>query len=419
MCIVNCRDKTPRETADLFFINEKIITIDENNPQAEALAIKGDKIVAVGSNKVIKTYIDKRETKIIDLKGKLVLPGFNDSHVHFIFGGYALMTVSLDKVTSFDEIQRRIKEKVEEVREPHEINKRAVKLAMKEAARSGVTSVHNLDGDFEGLFQELLDKNELTVRVYTGGYITNVLEKLKEYKKWKIKLKNNNHMLKFGVLKGFIDESLGSSTALLTEPYKNDPSTCGISLMTQEELNEIISLNDKENFQIAIHAIGDKGCNMVLSAYEESIKRNGKRDARHRIEYATTLIPEDIPRFKKLAVIASVQPVFDPSYGKIIQSFFEDRLGERRAKFTNAWNTLSQADAILAFGTDWPVESLNPMEGIYSAVTRKSIVDKTGSVWLPNERLPIEKAIECYTLGSAYASFEEDIKGSLQKRKTC
>lgn len=109
MCIVNCRDKTPRETADLFFINEKIITIDENNPQAEALAIKGDKIVAVGSNKVIKTYIDKRETKIIDLKGKLVLPGFNDSHVHFIFGGYALMTVSLDKVTSFDEIQRRIK----------------------------------------------------------------------------------------------------------------------------------------------------------------------------------------------------------------------------------------------------------------------------------------------------------------------
>jgi predicted amidohydrolase YtcJ len=129
------------------------------------------------------------------------------------------------------------------------------------------------------------------------------------------------------------------------------------------------------------------------------------------------IIPEDIPRFNTLGVIGSVQPVFGPSYGQTIQSFFEDRLGVRGAKFTNIWKTLLQANALLAFGTDWPVESLNPMEGIYSAVSRKSVADKTGNAWLQDESLSIEKALELYTLGAAYASFEEDIKGSLKEGK--
>jgi predicted amidohydrolase YtcJ len=512
--VIHCRDESPVKAADLVLINGNIVTVDKNNPRAEALAVKGDTIVAVGSNKKIGAYIDKKETEIIDLQGKLALPGFNDSHVHFIYGGHALMTVSLDRVTSSDEIQRRVKEKVDDSedgewiegrgwdqeilpgkkwpakelidevapnnpvvlsricghcalvnsyvlrisgitketpdppggaiikdpgtgeptgilhekamdlikwpqlseRESHEMDKRAVKLAIKEAARFGVTSVHDLDGKIE-IFKELLDEGELTVRVYAGVALTPSLEKLQEYKAWKQMFVDNNSMLKFGVIKGFIDGSLGSSTALLAEPYKNNPSTSGLLLMTQEELNEIISLYDEENFQIAIHAIGDKGCNVVLNAFEESIKRNGKRDARHRIEHATVIIPEDIPRFDTLGVIGSVQPVFGPSYGQTIQSFFEDRLGVRRAKFTNIWKTLVQANARLAFGTDWPVESLNPMEGIYSAVSRKSVSDKNGNAWLQDESLSVEEAIECYTLGSAYASFEEDIKGSLKEEK--
>ena len=511
---IHCRDESPDVTADLVLINGNIVTVDENHPRAEALAVKGDTIVAMGSYKEIKTYIDKKETKIIDLQGKLALPGFNDSHVHFIYGGHALMSVSLERVTSFDEIQRRVKEKVkyknegewisgrgwdqeilpgkkwptkeliDEVapnnpvtlsricghctlvnsyvlrisgitkdtpnpprgvivkdpgtgeptgilhekamdlikrpqlsdKESHEIDKEAVKLSVKEAARFGVTSVHDLDGKI-GVFKELLDEGELTVRVYAGVPLLSSPEKLQEYQEWKQMLVDNNHMLKFGVIKGFIDGSLGSSTALLAEPYKNNPSTSGILLMTQEELNEIVALYDKENYQITIHAIGDKGCNVVLNAFEESIKRNGKRDARHRIEHATVIIPEDIPRFGTLGVIASVQPVFGPSYGQTIQSFFEDRLGTERAKFTNIWKTLAQANARLAFGTDWPVESLNPMEGIYSAVSRKSIADKAGNAWLKDESLPIEKAVEFYTLGSAYSSFEEAVKGSLQVGK--
>jgi len=514
LSVIHCSPEPPVKAADLVLINGNIVTMDKNNPRAEALAVRGDIIVAVGSNKKIGTYIDKKKTKIIDLQGKLALPGFNDGHVHFIYGGHALMSVSLDRVTSFDEIQRRVQEKIDDkkdgewisgrgwdqeilpgkkwptkelideiapnnpvtlsricghctlvnsyvlrisgitkdtpdppggviVKDPgtgeptgilhekamglikrpqlsdeesHEMDKKAAKLAVRESARFGVTSVHDLDGKI-GILKELLEEGELTVRVYAGVALSSSPEKLQEHKEWKQILVNNNSMLKFGVIKGFIDGSLGSSTALLAEPYKNDPSTSGLMLMTQEELNDIVTLYDGENFQVAIHAIGDKGVNVVLNAFEEAIKRNGQRDARHRIEHATAILPGDIPRFDGLGVIGSVQPVCGPSYGQTIQTFFEDRMGKERAKFTNIWKTLAQAKARLAFGTDWPVESLNPMEGIYSAVSRKSITDKTGKAWLQDESLSVLEAIACYTLGSAYATFEEDIKGSLQKGK--
>jgi predicted amidohydrolase YtcJ len=524
--VILCGNEQPVKPADLVLINGKIVTVDRNNPRAEALAVRGETIVAVGSNKEIEAYIDKKKTKVIDLKGKLALPGFNDSHVHFISGGHAFLSVSLDGVTSPGEIQRRVRERVKDKkegewitgggwdqeilpgkrwptkelvdeiapnnpvalsricgactlvnsyvlrisgitkgtpdppggfivkdprtgeptgilhwkamdlikwpqvsdRESHDIDKEAARLALKEAARFGVTSVEDLPGSLEttppgvlnreiSVLKELLDEGELTVRVSAGVPLISSPGKIREYKEWKRMLVDNHHLLKFGVIKGFIDMTLGSSTALLSEPYKNDRSTSGLLLMTQEELNEIVSLYDKENFQIAIHAIGDKGCNVVLNAFAESIKRNGARDSRHRIEHATVIMPGDIPRFKALGVIASVQPVFGPSYGQTVQSFFEERLGKERSKYTNMWKTLAQANVRLAFGTDWPVEGLNPMQGIYSAVSRKSVADKTGDAWLKDESIPIEKAIEYYTLGSAYAAFEEAIKGSLQAGK--
>jgi predicted amidohydrolase YtcJ len=523
---VHCRAQRPGEAADLVLINGKIMTVDKNNPRAEALAVKGDTIVAVGSYKEIRTYIDKGKTKVIDLHGRLALPGFNDSHVHFISGGHAFLSVSLDGVTSLDEIQRRVRERVEDnkagewitgggwdqellpgkkwpakelidavapdnpvvlsricgasalvnsyvlrisgitkdtpdppggavVKDPvtgeptgilqwkamdlikrpprpdkesYEEDMEAARLALKEAARFGVTSVQDLPGsstvappgEMDGrirVLKELLDEGELTVRVYAGVPLTSSPEKIREYKEWKRMLAANDRMLKFGVIKGFIDMTLGSLTALLAEPYKNDPSTSGLMLMTQEELNDIVALYDKESFQLAIHAIGNKGVDVVLNAYEEAIKRNGRRDSRHRIEHATVILPGDIPRFHSLGVVASVQPVFGPSYGQTVRSFFEERLGKEGARYTNIWRSLAQADARLAFGADWPVESLNPMEGIYSAVTRKSVADRTGGAWLPEESISLEKAVEFYTLGSAYAAFEEDLKGSLQAGK--
>jgi predicted amidohydrolase YtcJ len=523
---IQCRKESPVEAADLVLLNGNIVTVDNGNPRAEALAVKGDTIAAVGSYEDIKKYIDKKATKIIDLQGKLALPGFNDSHVHLISGGHGFLSVSLDGVTTFDELQQRVRKKVKDkkegewitgggwdqeilpgkkwptkelldeiaphnpvelsricgactlvnsyvlrisgitkdtpnppggaiVKDPvtgeptgilhwkamdlikrphssdeesHERDRKAAQLALAEAARFGVTSVQDVPGSSDtappgvldgeiAVLKELLDEGQLTVRVYAGVPLTSSAEKIKDYKEWKWMLADNHHMLTFGVIKGFADMTLGSSTALLAEPYKNNPSTSGLMLMSQEELNEIVALYDKEKFQLAIHAIGDKGVHVVLNAFEEAIKRNGQRDARHHIEHATVILPGDVPRFSALGVIGSVQPVFGPSYGQTIQSFFEDRLGKERSKNTNIWRTLAQAKARLAFGTDWPVESLNPMEGLYSAVTRKSIADKAGGSWLPEESLSLEEAVEFYTLGSAYASFEEDIKGSLQVGK--
>jgi len=396
--VIHCRVESPVKAADLVLINGNIVTVDKDNPRAEALAVNGDTIVAVGSNKEIGAYINKEKTKIIDLQGKLALPGFNDSHVHFIQGGHALLSVSLDRVTSLEEIQRRVQEKLmdknegewilgrgwdQEIlpgkkwptkelldavapnnpvslsricghctlvnsyvlrisgitkttpnppggiivkdpvtgeptgilhekamddlikwpqyseKESYDRDKKAAKLAMKEVARLGVTSVHDLDRKV-GVFKELLDAGELTVRVYAGEALTTSPEKLQEYKEWKQRLTDNQHLLRFGVIKGYIDGSLGGSTALLAAPYKNSPSTSGLLLWTQEELNDVVSMFDKEHFQIAIHAIGDKGAHVVLNAFEEAIKRNGQRDSRHRIEHATTILPEDIPRFSAL-----------------------------------------------------------------------------------------------------------------------
>jgi predicted amidohydrolase YtcJ len=509
-----CRGRAPVEPADLVLVNGRIATVDAKNPRAEALAVKGNVIVALGTDREIRAFIDEKTTRVIDLEGRLALPGFNDSHVHFVYGGHALMSISLDGVTSVEEIKRKVREKVgsqkegqwisgrgwdqeilpgkkwpsrelldevapnnpvvlsricghsslvnsyvlrisgitkntpdppgglivrdpatgeptgilhekamdlikrpsASVEEVRDLDKQAVLLAMKEANRFGVTSVHDLDGKI-GVFKELLDAGQLTVRVYAGVELTPSAEAMRECKDWKRKLTDAGHLLRFGIVKGFIDGSLGSSSAWLAEPYKNNPSTSGIPVMTQEELNALVAMYDKENFQVGIHAIGDRGVNVVLNAFEEAMRRNGKRDSRHRVEHGNVILPADIPRFEALGVICSGQPVFGPSYGQTIRSFFEDRLGKERARYSNIWRSLDQAKAHQGFGTDWPVESLNPMEGLFSAVSRKSISDKAGSAWLAEESLSLEKAIELYTLGSAYASFEEDIKGSLKAGK--
>jgi len=214
-------------------------------------------------------------------------------------------------------------------------------------------------------------------------------------------------------LKGFIDGSLGSGTAAFFKPYNDDPTTTGLPTMTQSELDDLVAFADKEGFQIGIHAIGSKGNNMVLNAYEEALRINGRRDSRHRIEHAQVLIPEDINRFTKLGVIASMQP----THCITDKRFAEKRIGKDRCKGAYAWKSLLNADAKIAFGTDWPVEPLNPMEGLYAAVTRKDRKGELGNGWFPEEKISMDKAIELYTLESAYASFEEDIKGSIEKGK--
>jgi len=506
--ILNCGEKM--QIADLVLKNGKIVTIDKNNPRAEAVAIKDDKFIAVGTNKEIDKYTDIQVTKIIDLEGKLAVPGFIDAHIHFEGGGVSLMQIDLNGVTTLTEIQRRVKEKVDEVedgvwvygrgwdhemlpdkkwptkeiidtvapknpvvlrrvdghsslvnslvlkisgitkntpdlhggaiikkpftgeptgilketaqrlikspklstKESYDNSRKAIKLALKEAASLGITGIHNLAGNFE-IFQELLDRKELTVRVYACASITEDKEVLESYKEWQKKFTNNKYMIKFGYLKGFIDGTLGSGTAVFFKPFDDDPSTTGLPRMTQKELNELVVIADKEGFQIGIHAIGSKANNMILNTFEEAISINGKRDSRHRSEHAQVLIPQDISRFAELGVIASMQPTHCITDKK----FAEKRIGKERCRGAYAWKSLLNAGAHIAFGTDWPVEPLDPMEGLYAAVTRKDRKGEPGDGWFPEEKISMEKAIELYTLGSAYASFEENIKGSIQAGK--
>jgi len=499
-----------QEKADLVIINGKVLTIDKENPAAEAIAVAGEKIIAVGSTKKIEEYIDKGKTEVIDAKGRLVIPGFNDAHVHFgpldpdfielryttdpsvitekvkaqvarskpgeaIRGGHWVHEMFTDKkwpskelidkvspdnpvllnradghsvlVNSYvlkesgitrntpvpfgGEIQkdpvtgeptgilkdaamdliRLGNEKVE--RTPEEQKERTWQgylLAMKEAREYGVTSLQNAGaGDFDA-YEELHKKGELTSRIDIGAPLTGDTAVLKKYKETEKKYPDEGNWIRFGYLKAFADGSIGSSTALMFEPYADNPATSGLAMWQYEELEKMVLAADKMGFQIGIHAIGDKGNNWILNAFEKAVEVNGRRDSRHRDEHTQTVQLSDIPRFAKLGVIPSMQPTHCISD----KLFYEKRVGYERCKGTYAWRTFINAGSVLAFGTDYQVEPLNPMEGLYAAVTRKDRLGEEGNGWFPEQKLTMEEAIYYYTYGSAYAQFMEDRKGIIK-----
>lgn len=498
------------ETADLVIINGKVLTIDKDNPFSEAVAIKEENIIAVGSDKKISAMIKDGTTQVIDAKGRLVVPGFNDAHVHFgpldpdfvelryttdpsvitgkvkaqvarslpgelIKGGHwehemftnkewptkeLIDKVSPDNpvvlsradghsrlVNSFvlkrsgitkntpdpfgGEIQRDprtgeptgiLKEtamgliktgETKSVLTPEEAEEKTWKgylLALKEARQLGVTSIQ-IPGsaDFDA-YSKLMADGELTSRIDIGKTLTGDTIKLKEYQRLEEKYPGESNWIRFGYLKAFIDGTLGSGTALMFEPFTDDPSTSGLSMMPYQEFEDMVLTADKYGFQIGVHSIGDKGNNWTLNAYEKAQQVNGKRDSRHRDEHSQVLIPSDIPRFASLGVIASMQPTHCISDIK----FCEKRIGAERSKGAYAWNSLAKSGAKLAFGTDYQVEPLNPMEGLYAAVSRRERMVDDGEGWFPEEKITMKQAIEYYTLGAAYAQFMEDRKGMIK-----
>lgn len=499
-----------QDKADLVIINGKIVTIDKNLPYTEAIAIKGEKIISVGSTTEISAYINKSTTKVIDARRRLVIPGFNDAHVHFgpldpdfielryttdpqvirqkvkeqvahskpgelIQGGHWEHEMFIDKkwpvkeliddvspnnpvtlsradghsvlVNSYvlresgitrdtpdpfggvivkdpvtGEPTGILKEnamdliKIREVKKDRSKQEDSIRLhtgyilALKEAAVYGVTSVQVPGaGDFDA-YKKLSEKGELTCRIDIGKSLTGNPILLKNYLVLKKKYPPAGNWIRFGYLKGFIDGTIGSGTALMFEPFTDNPSTSGLALMPYEELESSVIVADKLGFQIGVHAIGDKGNFWVLNAYEKAISVNGKRDSRHRIEHAQTLRKEDIPRFAQLGVIASMQPTHCISDKK----FCEKRIGVKRAAGAYAWKSLADAGAVLAFGTDYQVEPLNPMEGLYASVTRKDRLGEKGEGWHPEQKITMEDAIRYYTLGSAYSQFMEDRKGMIR-----
>jgi len=500
-----------QEKADMVIINAKVLTIDKVNPSAQAIAIKGEYIIAVGTTSQISAMIDKGKTKVIDAHGRLVIPGFNDAHVHFgpldpdyielryttdpsvitkkvkeqvarsqpgelIQGGHWEHEMFLDKkwptkelidnaspvnpvilsradghsvlVNSFvlkasgitkstpdpfgGTIQKDsvtgeptgiLKENAMELIKSGETKRvrtaKEVKasiwhgylLALKEARELGVTSVQ-IPGsaDFEA-YEKLQKVGELTCRIDIGKSLTADPILLKNYLKLKEEYPKEGNWIRFGYLKGFMDGTIGSGTALMFEPFNDNPSTSGLALIPYDEMEKMIIAADNLGFQIGVHAIGDKANYWVLNAYEKAEKMNGKRNSRHRIEHAQTIQPSDIPRFAMLGIIASMQPTHCISDKK----FCEKRIGPERAKGAYAWKSLADAGTIIAFGTDYQVEPLNPMEGLYAAVTRKDRLGEEGEGWHPEQKIKMDEAIKFYTLGSAYSQFMEDRKGMIKK----
>jgi predicted amidohydrolase YtcJ len=225
-----------------------------------------------------------------------------------------------------------------------------------------------------------------------------------------------SEMLRVGGLKGFSDGSLGSTTALFYEPYSDDPATNGIAgdeMYPEGAMLKRVLEADRAGLQVMIHAIGDRANDLILTIYEQVERENGKRDRRFRIEHAQHLRPQDIPRFARDGVIALMQPYHAIDDGR----WAEKRIGKERAKTTYAFRSLLDAGATLAFGTDWTVAPLNPILTIYAAVTRRTIDGKNSKGWVPEQKISVEETVRAYTVGSAYAEFQENVKGSITAGK--
>jgi predicted amidohydrolase YtcJ len=493
--------------ARLVVINANVRTMDAQRPAAEAVAVYGTRIVAVGASDEIKRMVGAR-TRVIDAQGALVLPGFNDAHVHFLEGGYHLASVSLRDANSAEEFAGRIrqfaaktpqgrwltggdwdherwagarlptKELIDNFTLAHPVfvnrhdghmalaNSLALKLAgvtretkdppgglivrdaqgeptgvLKDAAMSfvaatmpdpsldermeaaraatnyaaslGVTSVQDMSaGDNVAVYQLLARRGELKTRIYAVRSIVSweVLQRAGVLRAF------GNDLIRIGGLKGFADGSLGSTTALFFEPYADAPNSRGLlgaEMQPEPVMLERVRGADAAGLQVLIHAIGDAANDHVLSIYEQVGRETGARDRRFRIEHAQHLRPQDIPRFARAHVIASMQPFHAIDDGR----WAERRIGPERAKTTYAFRALLDAGATLAFGTDWYVAPLNPMLGIYAATTRRTLDGRNPDGWMPEQKITVAEAVCAYTVGSAFAEFTDQEKGTITHGK--
>ena len=293
--------------------------------------------------------------------------------------------------------------------------RRGILAALDLASRTGVTSVQSEVILPElAIYRALRGEGKLTVRLY--GWLPLTMEVVRAMQERGETAASGDAWIRTGLVKAYADGTLGSRTAYMLEPYSDDPSTRGIQRISQAEMDALVLAADRAELQVAVHAIGDAANREVLDSIERATAVTGRTEARHRIEHAQVLDANDIPRFARLGVVASMQPTHATSDLR----WAEDRIGRARAEEgAYAWRKLLEARARIAFGTDFAVEPLDPVEGLYSAVTRQSR-EKPGTPpggWLPSQRLSMEEAIALYTAGSAYAEFQEEVKGTLERGK--
>jgi predicted amidohydrolase YtcJ len=292
----------------------------------------------------------------------------------------------------------------------------AVRAALDEARQNGVTSMQDMDGSDDATRTKLF---RLYQRLDRSGKLTSRIDLRWPLAEWQALAKLGaesgfgDDWVRIGGVKGFVDGSLGSSTAKMFEPFVNEPNSTGVFVTSPDKLREYIAGADKAGLSVAVHAIGDRANAEILDIFAEVIKKNGPRDRRFRIEHAQHLRPEDYGRFKELGVLASMQPYHAIDDGR----WAEGRIGAKRCASSYALRSLRDAGARLAFGSDWSVAPLSPLEGIDAAVNRRTLDGKHPEGWFPEQRVSVVDALEAYTAGSAYAAFEEQDRGTLTPGK--
>ena len=485
---------------DMILVNGQVWTGVEGAPLAEAVAVRDGRIRAVGTTAEVERFRDAG-TEVIDLGGRLLVPGFGDAHTHFISGGFQLASVDLRPANSPEEFVERLgayaatrpegswieggdwdherweggplpdRAWIDSVTSDHLVfvsrldghmalaNTRALELAgidaetpdppggtivrdargrptgvLKDAAMDlvwavvpdagdaardealvraqdhalslGVTTVHDM-GSWQGLeaYERAHREGRLRVRV-------DAVVPIGTWQRMRDRVARQGRgddMLMWGGLKGFVDGSLGSTTAWFHEPYADEPGTSGLMVTDTSALRASILGADAAGLHVIVHAIGDRANDWLLDVYEDATSSNGPRDRRFRIEHAQHLTRDAITRFAPLGVIPSMQPYHAADDGR----WAEDRIGPERIRTTYAFRDLLDADARLAFGSDWTVAPLDPLEGIRAAVTRRTLDGANPDGWVPEQKITVEDALRAYTSGVAYAGYAENRAGRI------
>jgi predicted amidohydrolase YtcJ len=498
--IASCQDRALEKPASLVVTGARAWTGNPEQPWAEALATDGERIIAVGSNEEISALVGDT-TEVISVSGSMLVPGFIDTHVHFITGGTGLASVQLRDAATPEEFTKRIGEfttglEADEwilvgtwdhenwggelprrdwidavtpnnpvwinrldghmglansvalalagvdadtpdiaggeivrdpdgrpsgilkdnammlvdavVPEPGDVQlDRQVAAAMRYVAANGVTTVHDMAGwSSLAAYRRARENSSMITRVYS-------VVQLPDWEKLRAEVAANgrgDEWLRIGGLKAMMDGSLGSHTAAFLEPFTDSPDERGLLIQDLADVRQWVNGADAAGLQVMVHAIGDRAIRDLLDIFLDVAENNGVRDRRFRIEHAQHIHPNDLPRFAAQNVIASMQP-----YHAIDDGRWADKvIGSERAKTTYAFRSLIESGAHVAFGSDWFVAPATPIEGIYAAVTRRTLDEANPDGWVPDQKISVEQALRAYTTEGAYASFEEDLKGMLK-----
>lgn len=500
------------KAADLVLTGGAVYTMDAPRRWAEAIAIEGGRIVYVGPNAGAQEYIGEN-TELLDLNGKMVLPGFHDSHVHPAWGGVEQARCALNDLYSLEEIHRAIADyaarhpdskwivgggwpltafpeanpkKVEldrivpdrpvylesadchsawvnsvalamagvtkDTADPHhgrierdpstgepsgtlrelamdlveklvpqpskEEIMSGVKRAQEMANRFGITTVQDamVDHGILAAYRELDRRGELTLRVVASLYVDPLKDDSQVADLLKLRDEATSAHVRARTVKIFADGVLETCTAALLGPYVGRGDFWGELNFDPERLSRLVTRLDREQFQIHVHALGDRATRTVLDAHETAQRANGRRDARHHIAHLQLVHPEDMPRFRQLGIIANFQPYWCQR-DEYVAKLTEPKLGPERSKRLYPIRSMVKTGAMIAAGSDWPVSSMNPLDAIQVAVTRRDLESETGESWLPDEVVDLPTILAAYTINGAYVNGQETDTGSIEAGK--